>query len=267
MRRHRYILPLLVTLILISCEEAIDREILVQEESVLVVEGMITNELKQHEVRISGIIPNLNQTPSPVSGAFVAITDQVDVFQLTEQSDNPGVYITEDSVRGFFDKTYVLFISYQGKEYLAADRMQPVEPLEELQLSRNDDGLYSIVFQDTQDPSMTTYDIDWTGSSFCLDADLCKAKTIYYTLDNADINEVFKPEKETLLFPEGSTVIRSRFSLSFLHQEFLRALLIETEWRGSIFDVQKSNVRGNLSGGAIGFFAASTVVRDTTLVE
>lgn len=267
MNRITNILLLSLLSLLFSCEEAIERDILEQQQSVLVVEGMITNELKRHEVRISRMVNDLNQIAAPVSGAFVAITDQDEVYPLVEESDNPGIYLTQDSVRGFFEKTYILFISYMGNEYFAADRMGPVEPLDEIELFQNEEGLYTIIFQDTQDPSMTRHEIDWSSSPDCQDSGLCSAKINYYSLNNADINEVFKPEKETVFFPGGSTIIRNRFSLSFLHQEFLRALQIETEWRGSIFDVEKGNVQGNLSEGAVGFFAASTVVRDTTYLE
>jgi hypothetical protein len=44
-------------------------------------------------------------------------------------------------------------------------------------------------------------------------------------------------------------------------------MLMETEWRGGIFDVQHGNVITNLSSGAIGYFAASTVVTDTIFIE
>jgi hypothetical protein len=43
-------------------------------------------------------------------------------------------------------------------------------------------------------------------------------------------------------------------------------VLSETEWRGGAFDVQRENVPTNLSKGAIGFFAVSTVLSDTTII-
>ena len=44
-------------------------------------------------------------------------------------------------------------------------------------------------------------------------------------------------------------------------------MLSETEWRGGLFDVKRANVITNLSEGAVGFFAVSTVVTDTTTVD
>ena len=40
--------------------------------------------------------------------------------------------------------------------------------------------------------------------------------------------------------------------------------MIESEWRGGLFDVERGNITTNLSEGAIGYFAASTVITDTT---
>ena len=54
--------------------------------------------------------------------------------------------------------------------------------------------------------------------------------------------------------------------MSSRYQEYLRSLLSETEWRGGVFDVEKANVKTNMSEGAIGFFAVTTVVSDTITV-
>jgi hypothetical protein len=50
------------------------------------------------------------------------------------------------------------------------------------------------------------------------------------------------------------------------HAAFIRTLLSETEWRGGLFDVQPGNVQTNLSEGAVGYFAVSTVVGDSTII-
>ena len=61
-------------------------------------------------------------------------------------------------------------------------------------------------------------------------------------------------------------MLRRKYSMSQDMQEFYRTFLAETQWRGSPFDVQKGNVATNLSEGAIGYFAVSTVVIDTTFI-
>ena len=39
----------------------------------------------------------------------------------------------------------------------------------------------------------------------------------------------------------------------------------ETNWRGGLFDVERGNIPTNMSAGAIGYFAASSVVSDSTI--
>lgn len=73
--------------------------------------------------------------------------------------------------------------------------------------------------------------------------------------------------QKQLLFLWGSTVIRRKYSVSAAYRNFLRSMLSETEWRGGIFDVDRANTATNLSAGATGFFAVTTVVADTTTVQ
>ena len=88
-----------------------------------------------------------------------------------------------------------------------------------------------------------------------------------YTLSTIDVNQLFKPAVENLSFPAGAMVIRTKYSLSPDHERFLRSLLSETDWRGGWFDVMHGNLHTNLNNGAVGFFAACSVVQDTTYIE
>ena len=90
---------------------------------------------------------------------------------------------------------------------------------------------------------------------------------INYDIKNIDVQEIYAPEKEVFTFPAGSQIVRKRHSLSEQHVAYLRSLLSETEWRGGLFDIDRSNIPTNLSEGAIGFFGVSTVVSDTIIVN
>jgi hypothetical protein len=114
---------------------------------------------------------------------------------------------------------------------------------------------------------MTEYYLDWSQLPGFADNDSCRAMIIYYSLNTIDVAEMFKPEKEQVVFPAGTIVFRKKYSLNEAHAAFIRTLLSETEWRGGLFDVQPGNVQTNLSKGAIGYFAASTVVSDTTIIK
>jgi hypothetical protein len=113
---------------------------------------------------------------------------------------------------------------------------------------------------------MTEYYLDWSQLPGFADNDSCRAKIVYYSLNTIDVGEMFKPEQEQVVFPEGTVVHRKKYSMNEAHAAFIRTLLSETEWRGGLFDVQPGNVQTNLSEGAVGYFAASTVVADSTVI-
>jgi hypothetical protein len=43
------------------------------------------------------------------------------------------------------------------------------------------------------------------------------------------------------------------------HAEFIRSLLSETSWQGGVFSSVPSNVKTNLSDGAVGYFGVCDV--------
>ena len=100
---------------------------------------------------------------------------------------------------------------------------------------------------------MTKVYYNWSASpEYCELYGSCYAQQSYYTLDNFDVNDIFGPEPEVIEFPPGTVIIRKKYSLTKAHQNFLRSLLMETEWSEGIFDVQHGNVATNMSDGALG---------------
>ncbi len=260
---------ILLILFLFACEEAADWDIDAQDHDLIVVEGLITNELKRHTIKLSRTVTDLNEQPEAVSGALVAVRSGDNVSFFSEFPAGSGIYYS-DSVQAVVNRTYILYINYEGEEFTASAEMVPVTPLKPLSYRSVDeaDSLFEINYQDSNEPSIKEYWISWEHLPGYKDIprEETLARVFHYTLSTIDVNQAFEPEKEKVRFPVGSIVLRKKYSLSEDHQAFLRTFLSETEWRGSVFDVQKRNVLTNLSEGAIGFFAVSTVVSDTTLI-
>ena len=256
-------------LLLLGCEEPTNWNIKSVENDLIVVEGLITNERVNHLVRITRPVYDLNDDPEAVAGAVVAVQAGNDVAYFREFPEGSGYYYS-DTVQAVVGKRYVLYINVNDKEYFAEAEMVPVTPLKPLQYRayNAENNEYEIIFQDSSEPSTKEYWIGWSHLPGYEDlpVDSTVIRTFHYSLSSVDVNQSFSPEKEKVLFPAGSAVIRKKYSLSEAHQAFLRTFLSETEWRGSVFDVQKGNVLTNLSDGAVGFFAVSTVVSDTTLI-
>ena len=254
---------------LLACEEATDWDLDPQATDLIVVEAQITNELKSHIVKLSRTVTDLNKQAEPVTGATVVVVSEGSVTFFVEFPAGSGVYFS-DSVQAVVGKIYQLYINHNEKEYTARTQMVPVTPLKPIDyhLANEEKGLYELNFQDSNEPSKKEYWISWGHLPEFQDQPLTGtlAKTFHYTLESIDVNQLFKPDQDEILFPAGSVVLRKKYSMSEDQQAFYRTFLSETQWRGSPFDVQKGNVLTNLSEGAIGYFSVSTVVTDTTLI-
>ena len=254
---------------LLACEEATDWDLDTQATDLIVVEAQITNELKSHIVKLSRTVTDLNEQAEPVTGATVVVVSEGSLTFFVEFPAVSGLYFS-DSVQAVVGKIYQLYIKYNEKEYTARTQMVPVTPLKPIDyhLANEEKGLYELNFQDSNEPSKKEYWISWGHLPEFQDQPLTEtlAKTFHYTLESIDVNQLFKPDQDEILFPAGSVVLRKKYSMSENQQAFYRTFLSETQWRGGPFDVQKGNVLTNLSEGAIGYFSVSTIVTDTTLI-
>ena len=264
----------LLILLFTACEKKMEWELNNINNNSIIVEGIITNENKQHEIKLTKPVSNLNERPENVSGATVLVYDGSNTYFFVEDDNSPGVYKSENSFIGVINKFYSLKIRYNDKTYKAGNYMIPVNLFTPLIYSFNPDtSLYYIsnvanVFS-SEESAMWEILIDWSHlpEYSGTPEELTKAKLYYYTLKTIDINQVFAPEKETVYFPEGAIITQRKYSLNQQHAEFIRSLLSETEWRGGFFDTAQGNVKTNLSNGALGYFGLCSVVSQTFVVE
>jgi Domain of unknown function (DUF4249) len=263
--RSKILSLLIIYLLVTACEEIVERPLTIENSDLLVVEGIITNEKINHRITISFPYASQNGSRSPVSGAVLKIDDGTTEYIVSESPAGSGNYLTEE-MRAVFGKTYTLSIQYNGKEYLAQDSPVPVEPLQALKYERVNDQYRLILSGAGQDPNFVDHSISWSGTPSCIAGTNCEGKIVFYDIKTLDVNEIYKPQKAGFNFPLNSVVIRRKYSVSPTYRSFLRSVLSETEWRGGVFDVQRANATTNLSEGAIGFFAVSTVVSDTTQI-
>jgi hypothetical protein len=250
----------------ISCEEEFDAPLSTKDTNLLIVEGILTNENKNHLVKLSLPYAQSNGESLPASGAAVYVFEDTTAIVLTEFPAASGHYYTPVR-RAVFGKVYTLYIQYRGMEYFAQDSPTPVQPLPTLRYSQ--EGMrYTLSLSPAEsDPNYIEHFITWENTSACSDGDSCKGKVVFYDLKTIDVNEIYKPDKAPFYFPTQSLIIRRKYSLSPAYKTFLRSMLSETEWRGGVFDVQRSDVTTNLSKGARGFFAVCSIVSDTTVVQ
>jgi len=258
-----------------SCEKSFDWQYKENDIKILAVEGVITNQNKIQTVALSWVHSDPNQAPIPITNATVGVKMAGNTYPFYPDSLNPGNYKSQQAFIGVVDAPIVLEVVVDGILYTGSDMMIPVSSTQRANFNQisTTDTLYQIVSPSStfycSEQAMWVLDIDWSTLPAYQNtpADSCKARLFYYDLNTIDVSEVFAPGKQNLKFPKGASVIQTKYSLSTNHAEFRRSLLLETEWRGGLFDVSPGTVYSNINGGAVGFFGASSVVRDVYFVN
>lgn len=124
-------ISLIISLLLSSCLERFDPEILGSNASVLVVDGLITDETGPYFVKLYQAV-SLNEEPMPLEGAGVSIEDSEGPIDFLQETA-PGIYQTT-FIQGVVGKEYRLNISFDGKSYQS--------PWELLEKSPSIDNIY-----------------------------------------------------------------------------------------------------------------------------
>jgi len=183
----KYLL-LLFSIVFFSCEEVTDYELNPEQLNFIVVNGHLTNEKKAHEIVLNHPVNDLNDTPNPVSGAFVSIYDGDSLHELQEALINPGVYKTDENFRAVINRPYTLLIITSSSRYYSSTYMLPVSPFNRLKYRLDQEkNLYTIdsVNQafDKNESAIYKVEIDWTGvlGFESIDESLKKATLYYYT--------------------------------------------------------------------------------------
>lgn len=261
----------LFILMFTSCEEQTDWDLHTTNNDFIVVDGIITNELKVQTITLTKPVTDINKKPQPVSGATVLVSSDLLTYTFIEDSSRPGVYYSEKPFIGVRNKTYSLLITSENKAYTSkAELAPPVDLFKIPEYQKNEtDNKYSFTSVPVPYfpvlPAMFEIQLDWSSAPGyeTTSPDLCKAKLYYYTLPTIDVSEVFAPGIEKISFPSGTIITERRYSLTDEHAAFLRALLLETTWQGGYFNTATANIPTNISAGAMGFFGACGVAEQS----
>jgi hypothetical protein len=252
--------------LMISCELQTNWDIMPEGEFI-VADCIITNEMKVHELKLYRSVNQLNKMPEGFSGVMVQLSDGENVVNFEEDNELPGRYLSAVPFMATAGTIYRLTLFYNNKADTAYAIASGVTPLEAIDIAASE-GLFRYDYQQSTPASMTEVYYDWSAdTSYCKQYGACQASEVFYSLDNIDVSKEFAPDRQIILFPHKTRIIRKKYSLSEDHQRFVRSMLLETEWRGGLFDVEQGNVPTNFHYGVRGWFAACSVVSDTTYFE
>ncbi len=269
---------LILSFLTVSCVERINIKLDSGYER-LVVDGAVTTDTMAQTVKLSKSTSYYyDQPPPPVTGANVRISDGDSVYDLTEES--PGIYRTGPSVYGIPGKVYTLDITLAASvggfnDYTATSTLFPVTHLDSIGLLFHPDwtdaGIWEVKCFAKDPPSKDYYRFmvsknrkmltDTLYEWFVTDDRLFNGNYIY----GAPIGYIQQNKVDEKL-KAGDTITVEMNSIGKDYESFI--LEAQSEVRGSfpLFSGPPANVKGNLSNGAIGFFAVYSITRASTVV-
>jgi len=267
----------LLSIIAFSCTERIDIEL---DDSYvrLVVDGSITTDTMVHTVELSSTSSYYYNKPAPpVTGAEVSITDGTQTFSLTENS--PGIYQTAPSVYGVPGKTYSLNIKLASEiggqtDYSATSTIYPISPLDSVSLLFHPEwsanGIWEVKCYVQEPPTVDFYRFLILKNQVLLTDTLDEwfvTDDLFFNgnyTNGATVAYLQQESAEEGLTP-GDIVTVEVNSIGKEYASFLFEAQAELRGSNPLFSGPPANVKGNISNGAIGFFAAYSATRSSTV--
>jgi hypothetical protein len=268
-----------------SCEEKIDIELNEPDQQRIVVEGRITNELKNHRIRITKTLSYFANQQAPA-----LITDDAYILEEGtgrrinispyEDEDVNGMYITEE-IAGKIGETYTLVLNVGDDIYKASDYMDTITAIDSAGYKYEYSNYFEIGFYLL---NISAYEPPPVGHNYMFNIYLNDtlyndelAETTYVNdllyndiyLENIDIYYI--PQEEII---DSSYHVRiEMLSISEEEYTYNNTFLQETYNNGSIFSGPPANVPSNLkstNGGidGVGFFGAASITSiEFTLIK
>lgn len=272
-----------------ACTEDINFDLKDESNNRLVVDGSITTEAKAHQVKLSRTTEYYYNKKAPtVSGATVVISSGNDIFPLSEKES--GVYETASNVAGQIGKTYTLDIVVDGQKYQAKSKINRVATIDSItyqyQESNGRGGgpgsgggmrgkpVYKLFFFGLEPVSAVDSLHDYYKWEYYIDgkleSDTLREQT--FVDDNeVDGNYIHDWDVYTIdaskIVKNESVITLKMYSIPKEYFEFYLSTMLETSWKGGIFDGPPANVPSNISNGALGIFYAASVTEKTKLVK
>lgn len=259
-------------LVLFGCEEPITLDI-DQTPTRYVIDGLITDELAKHYVKISTSTDFYSEGATPrISGAMVEVSDDIgNSYLFAESETNKGYY--EAEFEGVPGRTYNLAVSLpNGEEFTASDELVYMPPIvdsltweidEDEQEDPEDEGFYYIlrVFgrepQDTKDYYLFKFYRNDSIQNF-------DSQTGIFFADDELIGEFIYGLQAPEYYKDGDEATFEMYRVSRDGFLFYNDLNNIVNGDGGMFGPSPANPRTNIqnaNGLGLGLFQVSSVER------
>ncbi|MBI9038446.1 MAG: DUF4249 domain-containing protein [Bacteroidales bacterium] len=265
---------ILIVVSIVACTEKINIE-LDDTYTRLVVEANITDEAKNHIVKLSKTTDYFYNKPSPVvEGAKITITEGQNIFNLSETE--PGIYKTE-KLAGEIGKTYTLKIELLNeinghKTYTASDKLMPVGVIDSIGVEYIDNWkVWEIRLYAKEPPTTDFYMFNWMKNNILVtdtidEVNVSDDKFFNGSYSNGVGVGWFEEEREDENLHPGDTVTLIMSTITEEYADFVWEIQDETGYQSPLFSGPPANISSNISNGALGFFAAYPNRYSSTIV-
>ncbi|MEQ9425175.1 MAG: DUF4249 domain-containing protein [Cyclobacteriaceae bacterium] len=260
--KNQIIYSLIVMVIFISCEETIliDTD---QTPSKIIIEGLVTTEMKQHTIKITRTADFYQTGLTPrVSDATISVSDDAgNSYAFSEEQ--PGLYLSQEPFSGIIGNTYTMQVNIGPDAFTATEQLLRVTTVDSLSYELNFDEteesnialysffLYTVEPQETRDYYLFKFyrNGTWLNEN---------GEDITVT-DDVAVGEEIEGIEAPYLYVEGDTARVEMYSLTRDAYIFWFDVANLVFSDGGVFAPLPANPRTNITGGALGIFQVSDV--------
>lgn len=263
--------PILIFLSLIilltSCESIIEID-LDDMKPKLVIDGVINDFDSQCIIRLSKTTDYFNQKTNPaVSNAVITLTDNAGTVVKFNETE-PGNYLGESiKVKSHMD--YTLSILSEGDKYVAKATIPQKVNIDSLNFKYNPEGIFyevgyvvSCHFSDPEETRnyyrLKTYNIN--------DGTKARISKELYDDDVYNGNNV-ELQWSNNVYQQNDTVVVELYSLDEQTYDYYKTLFPISGGADMMSFTTPANPNTNFSNGALGYFGAYAVSRDTIVIS
>ena len=278
MRTSNILLVSLMLFAVTACTERIDINV-GSTYTRLVVYGTITTDTMAHQICLSKSADYFSNKPvEKISGAKVTISDGTVVTLLHESATEPGVYETPSDFYGVPGRTYRLFVEQvdlgDGKfvSDSASSYLPKALPVDSIRVEQDDfytEGWAVKLFAKDPEGEGNCYAFK-TYINGKLDTDTLSNHT---TTDDRffdgnytnGITVFFYEDLEKIKY--GDNVTLETMMITRDYMDFITSVQTAVGGRDPLFSGPPANITTNFKNGALGFFAAYSLTRKSTIVK
>lgn len=260
----------------------------------VVIEGGVTSERTRHQIRLSrtgGVTGPVEM--ETISGATVQITFENETITFNESDSIDGVYVS-DTIQLHPGIEYSLEVVVDGEVYQATDYMQYAEPFDPIiaepipdgttLFGSNNKGFYFIslpgnfgggkafiYYLEIEVPNNWKDDFPYPLPPRYITNPpaFTTSDTSYLVHPSLEISALFEYGKTEIWgYPLGTNLRERQYMVSANYYDYLRSVLLETDWRGINFlQAVPANVPTNISNNGLGYFYAIDYYEVKSVIE